>query len=95
MDDTEDHPNDTTPAELRQRADALVELATRIERSPVMGLPTAADTAGWHSRRSDLCRVLLERNLHQLHVAAEQLRQTAFQLYGRADQLDAAVGSAA
>lgn len=95
MEQTELPPHDTTSADLRRRADALVELATQIERSPVMRLPTAADTAGWHSRRSDLCRVLLERNLHQLHVAADELRQTAFRLYGRADELDEAVGSAA
>lgn len=42
-----------------------------------------------------LCRALLERNLHQLHRAADDLRSTALRFRTRAEELDAAVEPAA
>ena len=47
------------------------------------------------SRRDRLCLAMLERNLHQLHRAADDLRVTAMRFRERADELDAAVGRAA
>lgn len=80
--------------ELRRRAGHLIELAAAIERSLVMTL-----TDGVHPTPSGpegrLCRALLERNLHQLHRAADDLRSTALRFRTRADELDAAVESAA
>lgn len=40
--------------------------------------------------RERLCRAMLERNLHQLHRAADDLRVTAMRFRERADELDAA-----
>ena len=45
--------------------------------------------------RAGLCQVLLERNLHQLHRAADDLRVTAMRFRERADELEAAVAAAA
>lgn len=42
-----------------------------------------------------LCRTLLDRNLHQLHRAADDLRATAFRFRTRADEFDAAFEAAA
>lgn len=47
------------------------------------------------SRRERLCLAMLERNLHQLHRAADDLRVTAMRFRERADELDAAVRRAA
>ncbi|MEO6651611.1 MAG: hypothetical protein ABIP17_03035 [Ilumatobacteraceae bacterium] len=51
--------------------------------------------SAWRGRRARLCEAMLERNLHQLHRAADDLRATALRLRERADGLDADVGSAA
>ena len=66
---------------LRQRAAHLQELAGRVERSLVMRLDDAP---------SELARRLLDRNVHQLHVAAEDLRDAAHRFRRRADELDLA-----
>lgn len=46
-------------------------------------------------RRTRLCEALLERNLHQLHRAADDLRVTAMRFRTRADELEAACRMAA
>lgn len=75
---------------LRQRAAHLLELATTIERSEVMRLPEGLAETGWSTRRAHLCEHMLEHNLHQLHEAADDLRETALRFRRRADELDAA-----
>ena len=95
MEHTEEFTTSDTAAGLRVRAGQLIELAAQIERSCVMNLPDLADVAAWNSSRARLCDVLLERNLHQLHQAADDLRTTAFRFLERADELSPAVGSAA
>ena len=71
-------------------------MAAAIERSLVMTLTDDDGTdplpPGADGR---LCRVLLERNLHQLHRAADDLRTTAMRFRTRADELDAAFEAAA
>ncbi len=78
-----------TPTELRRRADHLVRLAAEIEQSLVMSLADNTSESNWHTRRARLCDAMLERNLHQLHHAADDLRMTAFRFFERADDLDA------
>lgn len=75
---------------LRQRAGHLRRLATSIERSLVMMLGDADRTDGWDTTRAQLCGRMLDRNLHQLHQAADDLRETAVRFCQRADQLDVA-----
>lgn len=67
---------------LRQRAAHLNALAGRIEQTLVMRLDDAP---------SELARRLLDRNLHQLHLAAEDVRDAAAQFRRRADELDLAM----
>lgn len=67
---------------LRQRAAHLLDLAGAVERTLVMRLDDAP---------SELARRLLDRNLHQLHVAADDLRDAAVRLRQRADELDLAM----
>lgn len=67
---------------LRQRSAHLHDLAARLERSHVMRLDEPP---------SELARRLLDRNLHQLHVAASELRGVAERFRRRADELDLAV----
>ncbi len=81
--------------ELRRRADHLVDLAAAIERSLVMTLGDDANDALPPGADGRLCRVLLERNLHQLHRAADDLRMTALRFRTRADEFDAAFEAAA
>lgn len=73
---------------LRQRAGHLRELASAIERSLVMTLDEADGTQAWTTNRGRLCRRMLDRNLHQLHQAADDLRETAIRFRRRADELD-------
>lgn len=79
---------DRTTDELR--ADHLCALASRIERSIVMGLGSSGRSVVWTSPRSQLGDRLLERNLHQLHEAAEALRAHAFELRHNGHEVDAA-----
>lgn len=81
--------------ELRRRAEHLAEFARQIERSLVMSLDEAADTSEWSTNQARLCEVMLRRNLHQLHRAADDLRATAMRFRSRADELDAALESVA
>lgn len=73
---------------LRQRAATLRDLAGSLERSIVTTLDelTGADT--WSTPRARLCEVMLARNLHQLHRAADDLRDTAFRMQARAGELE-------
>ena len=87
-------PQSAYAPELRRRADHLVELARLIERSLVMTLASTSETPPT-DRRARLCQALLERNLHQLHRAADDLRVTAMRFRTRADELDAAFRVAA
>ena len=80
--------------ELRRRADHLAELARSIEQSLVMSLASTSETSPT-DRRTLLCQALLERNLHQLHRAADDLRVTSMRFRTRADELDAAFRVAA
>ena len=73
---------------LRQRAATLRDLAGSIERSIVMSLEELAGDQTWSSPRARLCEAMLARNLHQLHRAADDLRDTAFRLQARAGELD-------
>lgn len=66
---------------LRQRAAHLRDLAACVERSLVMRLDDPP---------CELAHRLLDRNLHQLHVAAEDLRDAAASFRRRADELDLA-----
>lgn len=75
---------------LRQRAHHLRQLATSIERSLVMMLGDADQAVGWDTTRAQLCGRMLDRNLHQLHRAADDLRETAVRFCQRADELDLA-----
>ena len=67
---------------LRQRAAHLQDLAARVERARVMRLDGAP---------SELARRLLDRNLHQLHLAAAELRDAGARFRRRADELDLAM----
>src|SRR5262245_4682509 len=73
---------------LRQRAATLRDLAGSIERSIVMTLDELAGEQRWSSPRARLCEAMLTRNLHQLHRAADELRDTAFRMQARADELE-------
>lgn len=72
------HPHSSM---LRQRAAHLRVLAESVERAQVMRLDEAP---------TELARRLLDRNLHQLHLAAEDLRDAADRFRRRADELDLA-----
>ncbi|MFW2334330.1 hypothetical protein [Ilumatobacter sp.] len=88
--------------DLRRRADELGELARSIERSLVMTLIGPAGASDGEPRdgpiptdRDRLNAAMLERNLHQLHRAADDLRVTAMRFRQRADELDDAARAAA
>lgn len=76
---------------LRQRAAALRDLARSIECSIVMTLDELAGDETWSSPRARLCEAMLARNLHQLHRAADDLRDTAFRMQARAGELEHAL----
>lgn len=67
------------------------DLAGSLERSIVMTLDELATDACWSSPRARLCEAMLARNLHQLHRAADDLRDTAFRMQARAGELDHAL----
>jgi len=81
---TTDRAND-----LRRRARHLRRLADAIETSPVMRLDRHGDVDTWRGPRPDLCRATLARNQHQLHAAADDLREHAWRLDQQAEELDA------
>jgi hypothetical protein len=73
---------------LRQRAATLRDLAGSIERSIVTTLDELTGVDTWSTPRARLCEAMLARNLHQLHRAADDLRDTAFRMQARAGELD-------
>ncbi len=79
---------------LRQRAGRLQELATAIEHALVMALDDGTLALHVSARRARLCEAMLARNLHQLHQAADDLRETAFRFRTRADEFDRATAGA-
>lgn len=79
--------------QLRRRARHLRHLAARIEQLPVMQLERWADDDTWRGPRPLLCRNTLQRNQHQLHAAADDLRSRAWQFELEADHLDAVARS--
>jgi hypothetical protein len=87
-----DAPHHPYASVLRQRAATLRDLAGSIERSIVMtfdelaGHELADET--WSTPRTRLCEAMLARNLHQLHRAADDLRDTAFRMHARAGELE-------
>lgn len=74
--------------QLRQRARHLRHLADAIETSPVMRLDRHGDVDTWRGVRSELCRSTLARNQHQLHAAAEDLREHAWRIDREAEELE-------
>jgi hypothetical protein len=76
---------------LRHRATALRSFAGTIDQLLVTRLDTEtltrsgvlADSKHWSLRRH-----LLDRNLHQLHRAADELREVAHQMWRYADSLE-------
>ena len=82
--------NETERAnDLRLRARHLRRLAETIETSPVMRLDRHGDVDTWRGPRPDLCRTTLARNQHQLHAAADDLREHAWRLDQQAEELEA------
>jgi hypothetical protein len=75
--------------QLRERARHLRHLADAIEASPVMSLDRYGDVDTWRGPRSDLCRTTLAHNQHQLHGAAEDLREHAWRFDQQAEELEA------
>ena len=73
---------------LRLRAATMRELAGSIEQSIVMTLDELAGDTTWSSPRARLCEAMLARNLHQLHRAADELRDAAFRMQARAGELE-------
>ncbi len=82
-------------AVLRQRAARLQHLARQIDGALVYTLDPEVVTIPTDTARARLCERLLDRNLHQLHRAADDLRSTAFQFLARADEFDRHHGAAA
>jgi len=78
----------TQAIQLRQRARHLRGLATAIEASPAMQLGLHADDDTWRGRKPTLCRSILAANQHQLHAAAEDLRQQAYLFEQQAVQIE-------
>ena len=75
--------------QLRQRARQLRRLADAIEGSPVMRLDRHGDVDTWRVQRPDLCRTTLAHNQHQLHAAADDLREHAWRFDRQAEELEA------
>ncbi len=53
-----------------------------------MLLVDAGAGGGWDTNRARLCDRMLHRNLHQLHQAADELREAALVCCHRADELE-------
>ena len=85
MHEAHHHPHASV---LRQRAATLRELARSIEQSLVTSLDEFGGEETWSSPRARLCEALLARNLHQLHQAVDDLRDTAFRMQARALELE-------
>lgn len=88
-------PNPSHVPELRRRARHLCELAAQIESALVMSLPEHLAPARPADPQRELTDRLVERSLHQLHRAADDLRATAHGFRQRAEALEAGTGLAA
>lgn len=86
----QDSPRHPESSGLRRRAADLRRLAASIERSLVTALGDVGGTDTWDTNRARLCDRMLSRNLHQLHQAADDLRESALRFCRRADELDLA-----
>ena len=75
--------------DLRRRARHLRHLAEAIEATPVMRLDRYGDVDTWCGPRPDLCRATLAHNQHQLHAAADDLREHAWRFDREAEELEA------
>ena len=84
-------PVSPTARILRHRATALRSFASTIDQLLVTRIDVAelsrpaahADSRHWYLRRQ-----LLDHNLHQLHRAADELREVAHQMWQCADNLE-------
>ena len=54
-----------------------------------MRLDRHADVDTWRGQRPDLCRATLAHNQHQLHAAADDLREQAWRYDQQAEDLEA------
>ena len=79
------HPDSSA---LRRRAADLRTFASSIERSLVTVLGDVGRVEAWTTNRAQLCERMLARNLHQIHEAADDLRDSALRFCERADELD-------
>jgi hypothetical protein len=61
-----------------------------MERLLVASLADTRLDRVWTGPRARLCEQMLDHNLHQLHLAADDLRSTAYRFRRRADEVDAA-----
>ncbi len=59
------------------------------------GSSPATDDSSRSADHGRMCEAMLQRNLHQLHRAADELRITAMRFRERAAELDAAQQAAA
>jgi hypothetical protein len=75
---------------LRQRAAGLRDLAGSIERATVLRLPELAGDGAWGAERGRLCDAMLQRNIEQLHQAADDLRDAAYGMSLRAGAIELA-----
>ena len=82
-------PVSPTARILRHRATALRSFASTIDQLLVTRIDVA-ELSGWvaDSRHWYLRRQLLDHNLHQLHRAADELREVAHQMWQCADTLE-------
>lgn len=86
-----DHINHHPQASvLRQRAAGLRDLAGSIERATVLRLPELAGEPPWGAERGRLCDAMLQRNIEQLHQAADDLREAAYGMSLRAGAIELA-----
>jgi hypothetical protein len=81
--------------ELRRRADHLLDLSRQIEQTLVLSLPDELEPLAARSRHVELYEAMLNRNLHQLHRAADDLRLTAMRFREHATTLEATSEDAA
>lgn len=83
---TRSHPQASL---LRQRAAELRRLAGSIEGSIAVTLDGRLERCSPEpARRAELCEAMLARNVHQLHRAADDLRDIAFRMSVRASELE-------
>jgi hypothetical protein len=80
---------------LRQRAQALRNLAAQILTSPVMNLLALADLQTWNSPRAEACRAQLSAQIGAARQAADDLALVARRLEEQALELEYAIAQQA